>query len=660
MDKKLIRRTLSIQRELVQSGITRRNLIKLGVLGAGTGMLLPIKGLSLRAAFAGGVCPAPGRDIISPPVTPFKDPLQRAFEIRPLAGGIDAVTGGRPGPRPVAGTMDSKIRLLQEHPELASATPYPDLAHQAWVDPNSAIHAPPQDFYELRALQHRHVWHSDMPAGAAGQFAWGFAPPGFDLGARPLGSSSPSIVPGPVFRTRYGRSYLVRVHNQLPDSGGVDKVGALGFGVPTLSTHVHNSHSGSESDGGPLYYNYAGHFWDYHYPNLYAGVRQGFVSPGQGVRGDFREGMGSLWYHDHRLDFTAQNVYAGMFGFNLIYDEVDTGDETVPGTTGVRFPTHSQDAAGVPYEFDVPLIFHDRQFDPDGVDFFPLACLDGAIGDRCTVNGTIQPFMKVQPRRYRFRFYVGGPSRFMWVWLREGLGTTKYLPMTVIATDGNLLPAAVQTTSFKQAPGERFDVIIDFSQFKAGSEVFITNRAEQLGGNGPTGKLLEPSASLDYLKFIVEPARSGLTDSSSVIQPGTQLRPLPDMVNIATARRKQWVWGKSGSAWSANGVFYDRYEPPYEIREGTAEVWTHRNGGGSWSHPIHAHFEESRILSQKGVAQPSPNLTLEQGRKDTFRLDPSATMEVVTQYRDYKGIYPVHCHNNLHEDHGMMAMFKVV
>ena len=43
-----------------------------------------------------------------------------------------------------------------------------------------------------------------------------------------------------------------------------------------------------------------------------------------------------------------------------------------------------------------------------------------------------------------------------------------------------------------------------------------------------------------------------------------------------------------------------------------------------------------------------------------YRLDPSETIETAMRFRDYKGIYPMHCHNVVHEDHGMMAMFKIV
>ena len=121
IDIKLVKQTMDVQRELVRSDLNRRNLLKLGVLSAATGTLLPIKGLSPRADHAAAGCPIPGKDIFSPRVTPFKDSLQRLFEINPLAAGIEGVGGGTPGARPVAGTKDSKLRVLQEHPDLARA-----------------------------------------------------------------------------------------------------------------------------------------------------------------------------------------------------------------------------------------------------------------------------------------------------------------------------------------------------------------------------------------------------------------------------------------------------------------------------------------------------------------------------------------------------------
>ena len=667
--QQLIQRTMDTQRELTRSGLDRRNLMKLGVLSAGTGMLLPISGLSMRAAYGASDCPIPGVEMISPRTTPFKDAFQRLEEMQPVytvKSSVSELTdammlrGGKPTSAP-SNALDSKLELLHHHPEMANATPNANLAHQAWdgTDKNTGLLNPPKDIYELRAIQHKHIWHSDMPAGAAGQLAWGFADRSFDNMTAVTGGGSTTCtgVPGPVFRLKYGRSHLTRIYNELPASA-VDAVSALGFGTSTMATHMHNHHTPSESDGGPLYYNYAGKFWDHHYPNLYAGINQGFVSPKAGVRGDYREALGSLWFHDHKHDFTSQNVYAGLFGAAPIYDEVDTGDETVVGTTGIRFPSHSQDAASYPYEFDVPMMFHDRQFDPRGVDFFPLVCLDGAIGDKLTVNGTIQPVMKVQPRKYRIRMYNGGPSRFYWWWMRQGAAGSAYLPMTVIANDGNLLPRAVDVTSFRQGVGERFDLIVDFSKFKPGTELFITNRAEQTSGRGPSGKLL--TTGNDAIKFLVEAARPGLTDNSTRIVNGMALRPLPDLPNLPVLKKKEWVWGRGNGAWNANGALFDRYAAPYEVKEGTAEIWVHKNGGGSWSHPIHPHYEEGRILSYNGAAQPDPTKPLEGGRKDVYRLDPSSTITTAMRFRDYKGIYPMHCHNVVHEDHGMMAMWKIV
>ena len=684
--RSLIQRTMEVQRELTREGLDRRRLMKLGVLSSATGMLLPIEGLSLRAAFANS-CPIPGQDIISPRTTPFKDQFRRLTELAPTVsvegmGGSVAglrddmfLRGGKPTPTPHH-ELDSKLHLLHEHPELSTANPDPKgkLSHQGWdgTDKNEGLLAAPRDFYEIRQVQHKHVWHTDMPAGAAGQYAWGFLPRTFAGNTTGVDGNCCGV-PGPVMRFRYGRSAMARVYNELPATA-LDAVSALGFGTSTTCSHMHNHHTPSESDGGPLYYNVAGHFWDHHYPNLYAGINQWTANGGalqnadaklnpSGVRGDIREALGSLWIHDHKHDFTSQNVYAGLFMATPIYDDIDNGDETKVGTTGIRFPSHSQDAGSYPYEFDVPMMFHDRQFDLNGVDFFPLACLDGAIGDKLTVNGTIQPNMNVQPRRYRLRLYNGGPSRFYWWWMKvvTRTGATVYEPMTVIANDGNLLPNAVTLPSFKHSVGERFDVIVDFKALAAkypGAKFYLSNRAEQTNGRGPSGNLL--ARGEDAMQFSVEAARFGLTDNSTPIVNGMALRPMPAAINVATVKRKEWVWGRGNGAWNANGVFYDRYAAPYEVKEGSAEVWVHKNGGGSWSHPIHPHYEEGRILSTKGNAKPDVTAALEKGRKDVYRLDPSATMETAMRFRDYKGIYPMHCHNVVHEDHGMMAMWKIV
>jgi FtsP/CotA-like multicopper oxidase with cupredoxin domain len=635
---RLIQKTMELQREITKEGLKRRDLIKMGLMSASTGLLLPIPGLSLRAAWASGECPVPGKEIFSPPTRPWIEQMPRLVEKQTLPGNDPLAYnygngGGAPGPMPI-GTLtggDSKYRLLADFPELNSATPYADLSHQGWGKGGALGNFPPQKFYEIRVRQFNQVWHRDLPAGTTGQPAWGYD----------------SQFPGPMFRTRYGEPHCVRIHNDLPQQN-------LGFGINQITTHLHNMHTPSESDGNPLFTNYSGHYYDYHYPNIYAGARE------YGGLGDPNEALGTLWYHDHKLDFTAQNVYAGLAGMNSVYDAWnaytddpryqndpnvqnmgDFGDET----RGWRLP------CGDNFEYDVGLVFHDRQFDKYGVDFFPLACFDGAIGDKMTVNGKIQPYFPVKRRQYRFRMLDCGPSRYYWWFLRVN---GKFVPMWVIANDGNLLPAPVRVSSFKQGVAERFDIVIDFSKFKPTDEIVLVNRAEQKDARGPTGNLL--SLGMPTLKFVVLP--DVVRDDSKPIDQITSLRPLPAMVPVA--RQRYWEFDRSGGEWTVNGESFDRDLISAEIPEGSAEEWTIENGGGSWSHPVHIHYEEHRILTYNGKA-PTPTVNpTEYSRKDVIRLDPNAIVKAYIRFRDYKGIYPMHCHNVVHEDHAMMVMFKIV
>ncbi|NOU01585.1 MAG: multicopper oxidase domain-containing protein [Gallionella sp.] len=619
-NEKIIQQTMDLHREITKEGLTRRDLLKMGLLSAGTGMLLPISGLSLRAAWADNSCPVPGKDIFSPPTRPWVVELPRLVEKQTVLNNDPAVFdigngGGLPAPWAV-GTMtggDSKYRCCEENPELHFATPYPELDHQGWGKGLGLGNQPPQKWYEMRAKQFNHVWHPDMPAGSAGQAAWGFD----------------GVVPGPMFRTRYGEPHFTRIHNDLPQKN-------LGFGINQISTHMHNLHTPSESDGNPLYVNHSGHYWDYHYPNVYAGVNQ------FGGIGDPNEALGTLWYHDHKLDFTSQNVYAGLAGMNCIYDAWgayadpnmgDYGDET----KGWRLP------CGNNYEFDVGLVFHDRQFDPNGLDFFPLTCFDGAIGDKITVNGKIQPFMPVKKRKYRFRLLNMGPSRQYEWFFNNGQ------PFVVIANDGNLLPAPVLVKSIKQSVAERFDIIVDFSQFQPGTEIILLNRAEQVNGRGPTGNLLSPGQQV--LKFIVTSDAFGVDESRIP----AKLRPLPSITQ-AVSQKRTWKFERSGGEWVVNGKPFNRDVVSATIPEGSAEQWTIINGGGSWMHPVHIHYEEHRYLSYNR-ATPEPTA---RGRKDVIRLDANAQCEIYMRFRDYKGLYPMHCHNVVHEDHAMMVMFKIV
>ena len=196
---------------------------------------------------------------------------------------------------------------------------------------------------------------------------------------------------------QYGEPVMIRYHNKLPS---VKK--AQAFGIAEMSTHLHNGHTPSESDGNPLDYFGSEHdptptcphgYRDQHYPNVYVGVTK------YGGIGYLREALGSLWFHDHHLDYTAQNVYKGMFG---LLQPVRRCGHWRRGHRDLNLPSG---------EFDVPMFFNDFVFDRDCQTVFDLFNLDGILGDKFTVNGAIQPFFNVKKRRYRLRLYNPGPAR---------------------------------------------------------------------------------------------------------------------------------------------------------------------------------------------------------------------------------------------------------
>ena len=267
--------------------------------------------------------------------------------------------------------------------------------------PHSAVGRPHQRFdefepvklYEMYARPFQHRFHPDLPKSTI----WGYGP-GPD-------HNTQAYSPGPLFKARYGEPIVVRIHNALPEQGAPD-----GFGIPEITTHLHNHHTASESDGFPGDFYPVGEFHDHHYANILAG-------------GDPREALATLWYHDHRADFTAQNTYKGLVGQFWLYDELDSGDENDPNPNALRLPSG---------EYDVPLMFADKTFDATSGHqlFMDVFNFDGFLGEQYTVNGAVRPYVEVARRKYRFRMLNTGPSRFY----KFALSTGEQI--TVIANDG--------------------------------------------------------------------------------------------------------------------------------------------------------------------------------------------------------------------------------
>ena len=432
--------------------------------------------------------------------------------------------------------------------------------------------------------------------------------------------------PGLTLMMRYGVPAVVRMRNCLPSV-------MTGFGSCEVSTHVHNGHHASESDGFPGNIYEPGQYWDFHYPNICAG-------------GDPLEAKSTLWYHDHTDHYTAQNVHRGLAGFFLLFNDKDSGDERDPNPDAYRLPSGVPDGRRVRGRYDIPLMLSDARFDTNGVQVMDVMDMDGHIGDKFLVNGGVQPYFEVERRKYRFRILDASVSRFYDLWFSNSM------EFQHIGNDGNLLPAPITANRVRLAPAERADIVVDFSQLPAGTtEIYLVNRAEHRDGRGPQGDLLPLAGAPKILKFIVR-RETGVPDASRV--PST-LKPLPAM-DIPVAQERFWHFDRTNGLWTVNGQLADIHRVDATVKRGTAEIWNISTSGG-WAHPIHMHLEEYRILSYNDGPVAG---TVLGGVKDVFALYPSDEMRIYMKFRDWVGSYVMHCHNTVHEDHAMMVRWDVV
>jgi len=625
------------RRELIAAGLTsRRDLFKMGLLTAG-GMLIAKSGLSARAggqqvqtnnppSSGNNTSPGtnqncvPGNQTASPPTRPFV----QALPIMPLAQRVSSLS---PTPTENPNVGAGEVRAAPFQAPLIDASRFPVV---------------PATLYKINQRQFSTMQHPDLPM----QTIWGF-----DDGT---GTRSP----GPTYQAFYGRPQLTRNINSLPS---ITEKNNTGFGMASVSTHLHNAHNPSESDGNPCDFYTNGRFCDQYYPNVLAGFNSDHEP-----NGDINESLSTLWYHDHRVDFTSQNTYKGLLGFYCLFNQFDTGNDD----TGFRlpdFPAH-----------DIPLAFADKVYDPDsGQLVFDLFNLDGILGDKFLVNGAIQPFLNVEPRRYRFRLLDTGPSRFYEYFLTDLNNLNAQNPYWLIGTDGNLIPHPIQVQSVRIGPAERVDVIIDFRQF-AGKTIYLENRLNQISGQGPAAvdsqvaaqnsSTTECSLVLNSSQPAILPAGAGnlllqfrvsgtaVKDDSVDPASNPTFYQLPDTTAEARIVRT-FKFDRLNGQWSVNGQFMDCNTFRFAVRQNSSEQWLLTNLTGDWTHPIHIHLEEHQILSRNRVR---PTVPADLGRKDVTQVHPNERVQLFFRFRDWLGKYPIHCHNVVHEDHAMMALWHVV
>lgn len=474
------------------------------------------------------------------------------------------------------------------------------------------------------------------------------------------------IWPGPTFEVRRGQHLSVSWINQLPVKHFLPidtTIHGSEETVPQARTvvHVHGAQVLPESDG---------------YPDAWF-TSDGQAGPVAGANtGHYpnQQRAATLWYHDHALGITRLNVYAGLAGFYLIRDE-------------------EEDSLNLPAgPFEIPLLLQDRKFNPDGSLLYPAAqngthpvWIQEFFGDTICVNGKATPFLEVEPRKYRFRMVNGSNSRFYHLTLVPADAAGKPSgrpgdapPFHQIGTDGGLLPAPVTLHYLIVSPGERFDLILDFTKREDESFALINDAPAPYARGGE----IVPS---DVMLFKVTKPLSG-PDTSSLPETLTPVSSL----NPSLAARERILalteMDRPSDGYTMMGLLGQKHwgDPITEDpRAGSIEIWSFANATGD-VHPIHLHLVQFQVLNRQafdvktylqtqklvctGVPIP-PESSERPGWKDTIKTYAGYVTRVIAKFDLPEGAqatpgqefrYVWHCHILEHEDNEMMRPYKIV
>ncbi len=514
--------------------------------------------------------------------------------------------------------------------------------------------------------------------------------------------------PPKLLKVRYGEPVIMRHHNALP----VDVSANKGFGLHTITTHEHNGHNPAESDGYANAFFFPGQYYDYRWPIALAGtdsINTDATDPragapdGEGgitrIPGDWRETMSTHWFHDHMLDFTAQNVYKGNAAMMNYYSAVDRGNEALDDGVNLRLPSGSALDWGN-RDYDVNLLLAEKAWDQEGQLWFNPFNQKGFIGDVMTVNWLYKPYFDVRARQYRFRILNGSVSRYFKLALVDEDGDA--VPFHLVANDGNIMEHSVyfeNGTLPTIGIAERYDIIVDFSQFEEGDRLYFVNMLQHKNGQA-TDEIIPLADILDgtydpqtvddnsdgtadrwtadpvvgtFMEFRVQAyAGEDLSmDPADYVEGKKKMIPLrrPTEDELGTALHRTFEFERQATddaPWvietdGGKGFNMDprRLSAAPEKNSGGLEVWRLINSG-TWSHPIHIHFEEGIILRRDGKEPPEHE---KWARKDVYRLGPQpdsgVMVEIALRFREFAGTFMEHCHNTQHEDHAMLLRWDI-
>ena len=372
-----------------------------------------------------------------------------------------------------------------------------------------------------------------------------------------------------------------------------------------LVAHLHGGETLSDYDGGPEQ-------WFTQTGLKGVDYRSAAGAPANGVVYEYlnQQEPATLWYHDHALGVTRINVMSGLAGFYLLREPLTA---TGPGVATFDQYLTTNFQYGVN---EIPLAIQDRSFNTDGSLWFDTVGINPTIhpywmpeffGNTIMVNGKVWPNLNVNQGWYRFRVLDGSNARFYTISLKDQTTGAK-LPFIQVGSDGGLLKAPATLRELTIAPGERADILVDFSTIAAGTKILVENKAKAPfpGGAQPdpqtTGQIMQftVTATAGFNKGLpipfpatLNPTLTGavfptLAAPAPFVAPNVNPRTLP-LVEVMGLLGPLEVL-LNGEKWMSSTT-----EKP---RVGATEDWVIPNLTAD-THPIHLHLVQFQLVSRQ-------------------------------------------------------------
>jgi bilirubin oxidase len=226
-------------------------------------------------------------------------------------------------------------------------------------------------------------------------------------------------------------------------------------------------------------------------------------------------------------------------------------------------------------KYDIPLGLTSKRYNPDGSLWSPEANGEttNLFGDVIHVNGQPWPYLKVEPRKYRFRLLNAAISRSFQLYIEQATKVGTRINFKVVGSDAGLLLNPVDTTQLDISMAERWEIVVDFSAYKNSNVTLRSNK--------------KVADNTDYLhtdkvmQFVVGNTVSS-TDKNDNLP--AKLRDVPFPPAHATVEH-EFEFQRQGGEWKVNGVSWaDGPEKRILAKpaRGAVENWILKNGAGGW------------------------------------------------------------------------------